>query len=183
MLGLEKAKAGVLAAILAAALAAFGAEEPVKPAEDQRAELRREWRALLELASRHDREARERILAVAKESREPLRQLAEVLIEEWEIDRTDPEKARPRQIAGSQPNVFSLSNEDRKVKVPMAALEGSITVDGQLARAQLNRSTGNPKIDRLFLETAAQWLFRPAYGPKTGFQESRYTMSMNICLR
>lgn len=172
-------RAALLFLLLGGTLGAAGGEAPAAPSAIERERLLADWKALLDAATLHTAEARERIAAAQADERAPLRSLAKLLLEDWNRDPSDEKWIRPvNLVPPAKPDLGSLPAADSRVKSPLW-LKGRIGEDGQVKNLELRSSSGNEKIDRMALESIEQALFRPGYGP-AGFQESSYEWS--VCL-
>lgn len=177
---------GIFCLWLAAALVAVftvgagGGPARVEDSDDDK--LFREWKDLLQLASVHDKNAFERISAVRKEGREPLSRLAAVLIEEWNVDRSEERFSRPMRLVEPKIEADSLPEEEKKLARHTAEVMGTVSIGGRFTNAKLINSSGNPRVDQMVIDSGERTLFRPAYGPQ-GFKESFYMLSLRFHIR
>ena len=139
------------------------------------------WGSTLELGLRRDEESARRLDAMRFDNRcvPEIRKLAEVLHD----DRIPERKMQPEKPA----KVRFRDPDLRVLKLPkqpsvQVILELSIDATGKVTRADFIERHPDDKVNDLFLETAKNWLFRPAR-EGDAYRESKLPLSATIHVR
>jgi hypothetical protein len=118
---------------------------------------------MLALALDHSKEARTCVQAAAgKSSEQPVRELALLLIEEWDYPSTSTRLKEPVLVWRPQVDFETLPAEDRIVSASYVMFGGEVSPEGAFIKIRLLKSSGNPRIDGLCRAAATKVRYRPA---------------------
>lgn len=156
----------LLATVALACPGAPGKDMEEKPIQSET--LPQEWPRLLQLALEHTEQAK---LSLAKKQAttrvEPIRKLAKLLLDEWDLAPTDNRLETPVLVWRPQPDIDSLPPQARTVSSPSVLITVDVTSEGDLENIKLLSSSGNPEVDEICLDAAGKALYRPARSGQT----------------
>ena len=115
---------------------------------------------ILNAALERDRTRITEILAA--EAPTPIRRLAKVVLEEWELDTEEPTLQQPRLVWYPHPTPDDLAASNRHSRYSTILVDGIVCPNGTFLEPTLLESTGNQELDSLILDAARQAVFRPA---------------------
>jgi len=96
--------------------------------------------------------------------------LAAIVLEEWELPRTDEHFGNPRVV--SQPRIdWGRLGHDKVITTQIIVVTFRVNSDGLVSGASVVRSTGNPDADNLCLDQVRATRYRPVV------QAGRYSSS------
>lgn len=143
--------------VLLVGLAAPGLGETCPVAEHEL------WGKLLEAALVKTEEARSLVERTAAEPpSEPIGELAEVLLEEWNLPANAEELQQPRVVYSPKPDFSDLWNDGVALRYFNVVVTGVVTSSGVVEEATVNTSVGAPEVDQRCLEAFSGWCYRPA---------------------
>jgi hypothetical protein len=120
------------------------------------------WAHTLELGLEHTPKAKAEIARIAEDVEEvPVKRLASVLLEEWDLTSRDQNLASPRPVWA--PTIDVVGEE---VKSPLVIIVGEVLSDGSFVPREFKVGSGSESVDERCLEAAKASLFRPARSPK-----------------
>ena len=168
-------------ALIVLPLILYGSNQRLCPIQKSRAPLSESWSRMLALALDHSKTARTCIQAVAgKSSEQPLRELALLLIEEWDYSPTSTRLEEPVLIWRPQVDFEPLPAEDHVVSAAYVMFGGEVSSKGAFIKIRLIRSSGNPRIDDLCRAAASKVLYRPARRGKIYFATKGIVLQFHL---
>ena len=118
------------------------------------------WHRLLALSLEHTTEAKEDIVRVGEEAPEPeIRKLAEVLLEEWDLDRASSRLQRPALL--EKPEINWPGEKEVKDYPPIFILRIAVNADGLVEDIKLSKGSKGEVFERIVDELRLA-RFRPA---------------------
>lgn len=122
------------------------------------------WLEMLNCSLRHDVECQGFLRSIlASPPSEAARNLADTLLEEWDLPLSDPRLARPRLIWVTLPDSPDLEGIlPRHVDWSIIVVSGVVQADGRVEGAQLFRESSYRLLNEKILEVFSQARYRPA---------------------
>lgn len=149
-------------------------------AELNRIELEQAWELLLEAAVAGDDVARKEVERARLEGEhESIRKLAELLLIEWHLDRSDYRFRTPRLVWLPAIDFEKLPPYAHEVSAPAVVVTGCVSQTGRFEEVDLVKSSGSALIDQAALDNAARAVFRPAR-PEGSYTRSRAAITVHV---
>ncbi len=156
-------------------------ECPPRPAETTGTSLDAEWELLLEKAVVHTAAARALVQSAAdREEDDPARELARVLLDEWDADTADQRLGRPRLILTPRPSV-----EEMRALLPgtitaqVVLMSGRVTTEGSITEPIFLVESDYPRLNQQALESFCSARYRPARD-QSGYVEQRIELKFHV---
>lgn len=144
--------------------ASLAASSPSSSTAGFSSEEEKLWLDLLDCSLLHTPACRALLESVASETKSaPHGELASILLEEWDLDPSDPSLSRARRISVPLPPFDELQHlVPEKVKPAVLVVSGIVRTNGIIEDLQLLRGSEYDDLNQAILKAFSEGKYRPA---------------------